>query len=370
MSRDEATFQMLWSCEYCETQKLLALDHKHCPVCGGAQNPKTRYYPEPGDEVAVADHVYAGADKNCPACDTPSAAVSTFCGTCGSDLAGAKDSQTRDEQRVKDGEAFQSDSATVAKNEHKERKVAEERARIDEMSGKEAATPKSEGSGKSVVGIVVGLMGMFGVFALGIVLCLGIGWLLQKEVSVVAVGHSWERVVEVEEYKSLTESAWKESLPRGARQVRCVKKIQSHRDVQDGETCETLRTDQGDGTFKKSQQCKPTYKKEPVYGEKCSFEVDRWQRVRRETASGTNTSDRAWPLTKLVREGNCLGCQREGARSEVLTARFTETETDVDYSAVCHTEVEWLAVVMGQQYEATGSVGSTKLECASLIKID
>ena len=114
MAQDEGTFQMLWKCEYCETDKLLALDHKHCPVCGAAQNPERRYYPEEGDEVAVADHQYAGADRLCPACDAPNSALAKFCGGCGSDLEGAKDSKTRGEQRAAEGESFESDSAKAA----------------------------------------------------------------------------------------------------------------------------------------------------------------------------------------------------------------------------------------------------------------
>ena len=139
MSGEEGAYQMLWGCEYCETQGLLALDHKHCPVCGAAQDTARRYYPKEGEEVAVSDHKYAGADRVCPACDAPNSAASAYCALCGSDLEKAKAVQTRDAQRAAEGQSFQEDSSKHARQEAKDKKKMTEKARIDDISG--AAKP-------------------------------------------------------------------------------------------------------------------------------------------------------------------------------------------------------------------------------------
>ena len=31
---DERVYEMLWDCAFCGTQKLLGLQHRHCPSCG------------------------------------------------------------------------------------------------------------------------------------------------------------------------------------------------------------------------------------------------------------------------------------------------------------------------------------------------
>ena len=70
-STDLGTYQMLWDCPYCGTPKLLALDHKHCPACGGAQDPTRRYFPKDDEKIAVEGHVFVGKDKICGACEAP-----------------------------------------------------------------------------------------------------------------------------------------------------------------------------------------------------------------------------------------------------------------------------------------------------------
>ena len=47
------TYEMLWNCQFCGTKKLLAKTHKHCPNCGGAQDPRWRFFPSDAEKVAV-----------------------------------------------------------------------------------------------------------------------------------------------------------------------------------------------------------------------------------------------------------------------------------------------------------------------------
>ena len=363
MSGDERSFQMLWACEYCDTKDLLALSHKHCPVCGAAQSVSRRYYPDEGSEVSVENHVFSGADVVCGGCGAPNGAAAKFCGSCGSDLENARTVTTRDAQEVAEGEHFASDSARNAREEHRQKKLDDEAERVLSISGQSAKDAPSRFGPVSVVAIIV-----FGLFATGI-LCFGLTWVLQKEVAVEAMAHEWSRTIDIEEYQTHREQAWKEQVPSRGRVVSCVDKVQRHRTVEDGETCKTVRTDKGDGTFTKKQKCTPKYKKVPVQGRWCTYTIERWGVVRTVSSEGGFTDPRVWPSVELTRLGVCLGCQREGSRKEQLIVRFKDTTDNAEYTAHC-TEQEWLGVKQGARYEALGRMGSTSLNCSTLKSID
>ncbi len=92
---DRGTYQMLWDCPYCGSEKLLGLDHRHCPTCGAPQDPARRYFPSEADKIAVVDHRFSGADRVCPSCQTPNAATCEFCGNCGTPLSEAAEDRCR-----------------------------------------------------------------------------------------------------------------------------------------------------------------------------------------------------------------------------------------------------------------------------------
>src|SRR5262245_40148949 len=80
---------MLWDCDYCGTKGLLAKSQRHCPECGGKQNPDKRYFPKEGEERRVEGHKYEGADRTCSACGAPQSALAKNCTNCGAPLEGA-----------------------------------------------------------------------------------------------------------------------------------------------------------------------------------------------------------------------------------------------------------------------------------------
>lgn len=366
MSDEEGTYQMLWSCEYCDTQKLLALTHKHCPVCGAVQSAERRYYPEEGDEVSVAEHVFSGADVACRACDAPNSVQSRFCGSCGSDLEGAEQVVARAAQAVNEGERFATDSAKFAHAEHRQRALDQEADRKAAMAGVHGGGGATHNHGSRFVVLISGVVGL--VVVLGL-LCFGLNWILKKEVSVEAVGHEWVRSIDIEEYQTVRERAWRENAPVGGRRVSCTEKVQSHKKVRDGETCRNVRTDQGDGTFKKQKECTPNYKEVPVHGSWCTFELERWIVVDTASSQGGREDERRWPNVALVRNGVCVGCQREGPRREVLTVQFKDSQKGDSYEAVCSLS-QWEGVVVGTRYKAMGRKGSSSVDCGSLERLD
>lgn len=323
-------FEMLWDCPTCDTKKLLGKTHRHCPSCGTAQDPTKRYFPAPGEEVAVEGHQFVGADLKCGACDTPNAANASFCTNCGSSMQGSKAVDL-----VKDGA----------------------------NRAKEAAPPAPpESKGYGIGALVVAL------FAIGTVLCVGffcVSSLWTKSEGATAVSHAWEREIDVEAYQTVQREAWCDEAPAGGRSVRSWSAERSTRQVPDGEDCRTERVDNGDGTFRTEEQCTPRTRSEPVMGERCAFELEEWTKVRTADARGTDLNP-AWPTTGARTCGApSVGCERDGTRRETYTVTFRRQDgstQDCDVGA----EASWRRFSPGTTYTASVGVLDGSLRCGDL----
>ncbi|NOY28501.1 MAG: zinc ribbon domain-containing protein [Oligoflexia bacterium] len=328
-TEDVGRYQMLWDCPFCGTEKLLGLDHRHCPSCGGAQDPDKRYYPPEGEEIAVEDHPFHGADRECPNCSTPNSAQATFCGNCGSPL----------------------DEAAAVKRKADQRP--------DDPPPPPEPDPAKGGGGKGsrkgcAFFVVVLLFVGFAAFCL-----MSTFW--KKDASVTVTGHSWTRSITVEKQGTATASAWKESVPKDATNIVCKKEQQSTKKVESGEECKTVRKDKGDGTYDKVKECSPTYKDEPVYGQKCSYRTQKWTTARTEKAQGNSTGDRiAWPQLKLQ------SGERQGARTETYVVKFKVDGSD---SGSCDTNQQrWATLEDGSTWNGKISVISSSIDCDSLTR--
>lgn len=323
------TYEMLWNCPSCGAEKLLGKTHRHCPACGSAQDPAARYFPAEGEEVAVEDHQYVGADKACGACDTPNAANSAFCSNCGSSLDDAKG------VRLKQDEANRAAEAAAAE-----------------------APPGRKGAALGLIGAVIA--GGFALLCLGLV----VSMLWTREATVTAVSHGWTRSVEVEELQLATEEAWCDELPAGARETRRFQADRGTRTVPDGEDCRTVRVDQGDGTFRTEEQCTPKTREEAIRADRCAYEVEAWKRVRVAKAEGRDLAP-SWPSTGVQAcPSPRLGCQREGARTEenVVTFRAEDgTTADCPFP-----EATWRRFEDGARYKGAAGVVGGGIRCGSL----
>jgi hypothetical protein len=328
-THDKGTFQMLWDCPACDTKKLLGLDHRYCPNCGSPQDASRRYFPKPGEEIAVADHVYHGVDWKCPGCDTPNSARAAFCASCGS---------------PKEGDAKQ-----VGKKE--------------DGPPPKPTTPPAPPTKKSRKGCLFAGCGGALLLALAAVLAVVLLW--KKPVDLVVTGHTWERSIEIERFEELSASDWCDNMPGDAYGVSRAREQRSTKDVPDGEECTTKRVDQGDGTFKQIEDCQPKYRKEPVYDDKCSYKVNKWQRERTVRAAGTSLAENpAWPSLGQLRPGSGLGAEREGTRSESYTVTYRGSAGDT------HTctwpQATWQGIADGSRWSAAVGVVLSNLDCGSL----
>lgn len=346
------TYQMLWDCPACGTGKLLGIDHRHCPNCGSPQDPNMRYYPSDQDKVLIANHRYVGADKVCPGCNTPTSAAAQFCAGCGAPLEGdAKEAHARGDQ-VAQGPiaAFMGESIKDAKAEMRARR----QAMVDEAQGKKPA--KKKGSGLKIALIILGIVAV-----LGTIIFVLLFW--KKEANVEVDGHSWKRTIAVERYDDVTESTWCDSVPRKGKVQSRKKAVKSHKKIKDGETCKTRRKDNRDGTFKEVKECKPKYREEPVYADKCTYRITKWHRVRKAEASGRDREP-SWPKVQLRKEGSCKGCERTGSKNAVYTLHLVDKAEGETYDCEFD-ESTWKNAEPGAKFRAEVGVVTTKIDCDS-----
>lgn len=268
------TYEMLWDCEYCGTPKLLGLTHRFCPNCGARQDADQRYFPPEEEKIAVQDHQYVGADRVCAACDNPNAAKAEFCTQCGGPLSGAAEAKRQHE------------NPPLSQSAHQ-------------------AAPTNPRMRRNVLFLLLGA---------GILILIGAYFLLAtKPVTVTLEGPQWSRSIAIETYGAVSRSAWCDQMPGNAYNVSRTQEVRSHRQVPDGETCQTRRLDQGDGTYREQRECRPKYRQEPIYDSRCRFSVNEWKVQRHATASGQDYAPR-WPEVRLGKKGRCMGCEREGRR--------------------------------------------------------
>lgn len=165
-----------------------------------------------------------------------------------------------------------------------------------------------------------GILGLL--LALLVAAVMGLGSLFTKHDEMArVVDQSWSRSVPIEQFVSDSETAWCDALPTGAYQVSHFRAQRGSRQVEDGQDCHMVREDKGDGTFTKRRECETRWRSEPVYDQRCKFQVDRWRFVRSDTLQGNAASPPVWPSPQLSNSllpgaSPVLGVQRLGSPSE------------------------------------------------------
>jgi hypothetical protein len=148
-----------------------------------------------------------------------------------------------------------------------------------------------------------------------------------KETTATVAERSWAREIQIEQMARVSETAWCDSVPGDAYGVSRSREQRSTRQVPDGQTCHDERIDKGDGTFVKRRECTPRYRAEPVYDDRCRYQVNRWRSVRTLKADTQNALMPVWPMVSNLNANflgggmGALGSEREGTRREnyVLT---------------------------------------------------
>lgn len=328
----DAVYEMFWDCRYCGQKKLLGLTHRFCARCGGPQDPNARYFPPESEKVAVHDHVFVGSDLTCPACKQPMSRAATCCTNCGSPLAKGAEVQLRQEG-LPPGPP---------------RPLA-------------APQPSPPKSGSVVLWIALGL----GALLLTLIV---VAFTWKREAAFVVTGHSWVRSIDVQRYGPVRKSDWCDAMPFGARELSRHREQRSTKQIRDGETCSSRKKDNGDGTYREVRECTPKYRSEPIMGDRCDYDIDEWRTVRTATEHGASLADKPrWPATQLARTGTCIGCEREGARSETYTLELQDTAEKK--SATCTLpEANWAAFEKGSRWKTKVRVMTGGVDCEAMTK--
>lgn len=310
-------FEMMWDCEQCDARELLAKTQRHCPMCGAAQDPKRRYFPEPGKEVEAKGHQYVGVDWACAYCESPNSAAAAFCVNCGGPGNGTKKVALVQEQPQQQAATpSQPASGTaVAPNEAPGATKASEPAQALSAASRSA----SGLPWLAAVAALITLLVLIGTSALVY------SFFSKHDENVLLVEKSWSRSVDVEQFASVNSVSWCDALPTEAYQVTRTREQRSTRQVQDGEVCVDSRADVGDGTFTKRRECSPRYRSEPVFDARCSYLINRWKVMRTDRTAGSAQLAPTWPnsvLGNTLVQGNSLGAERLGRRNETYRVRL------------------------------------------------
>ncbi len=315
---NEPVFEMLWDCSSCGTTGLLGKSQRRCPNCGAPQDPTKRYFPRPGEAVAVQGHAFVGADWSCAACSTPNGAAASFCANCGNPKDGNAAVATKADRIVKDG-------------------VVVEPARAQ-------ASQASQASSSSPVLRLV-LAGAAFVVVVVIVL-----FLWKKDATVDVVAHRWTREVDVERFEAVRDDAWCSSMPSGAYNVTRHREVRTTKKIPDGEDCHDRNVDKGDGTFTVKKECTTKYRDEPVYDDKCAFDVDRWHVVRSAKAQGATTPAPSWPDPQLASSSSGRGAERAGAHREDYVVQLRDAGSGKTHEC-SFAEDRWRALTDGSRHK-------------------
>jgi hypothetical protein len=334
----DKVFEMLWDCGYCGTRKLLGKTHRFCPGCGAPQDPKARYFPAEEDKVEVHDHVFVGADRHCPACQSAMSAKAVHCTQCGSPLEGAA--------------VVPLVSGSIPASTLDPPAPAPAPVPLAQPLAPKPSSRWGRWLGLAALVMVLGCCGFCSLF-----------FFTEKTQARVA-GRTWARSIEIESFQPQSAAAWCDRMPAGAYGVKRSRKESGTRRIPTGQDCHTRRVDQGDGTFREKRECTTRYREESVQADYCTFTVNAWSVARTAETKGTGAELPAWPAVSL-RAGECLGCEREGKR----TGKYTVTIALANDKTTCDVSEEvWSKAPDGAVIEVEKMKLGGLLLCSSLTR--
>lgn len=348
----------LWDCVYCGTTGVRGRDIA-CPNCGQVRpDDVTFYLAEDAAEVTdeqLLQRARGGADWVCDYCGTSNEAEHTTCKQCG---APREADATRQEQR-------RYDMAHVPRSGDN----TWEPQRSPEPE--EAPEPEPEQKGGIPTFAWVGAL-----LAL-LVVCGGIFFFLDnRQESMRVDGFAWERSIEVEELRTVTEEDWE--VPAGGRVLSESREVYEYEEVIVGyetrtrEVTEQVQTgtrdyvcgqvDLGNGFFEDEICTEPIYEErtrtetyeepiteeQPVYRTRYTYEIDRWETERTEEAAGED-QEPFWPPVELAED------ERQGERDELYLVYLRSDDGDSHELAL--EEEVWSVLELEGRYTVSLGLG-------------
>jgi len=329
----EEIVEGFWDCPNCNAKNRGA--QQQCEACGAIRSEDVKFYVDENAKVVTDEaelaKAKAGPDWICPFCNNMSPSSATKCTGCGSDRSDGKNRATRE---LAAGE--------TGKNDKKPQKSVE--------SPKPAPFWLKAGCG------IVALL----FIVLSFLSC------HEKALKIEITANQWVRQIERAEYKTVREEAWANEVPSGARKLGSERKVRSHKEIPDGfeeveeeyteqvkigeKRVEDGKVDLGNGRFQVKYKMVPEYKnerrtrrvkrqkfrKEPVYDEMVTYDIDRWVPYASIELRGT-TDEPRWPNSEVSNNvPPLIGDLTEKARIEtyVVTARKAGENSEFEIKAL------------------------------------
>jgi hypothetical protein len=313
-----------WNCSNCGAK--CKGSEQQCSQCGAIRGENVEFYTD-DDAPVIADEeqlakAKAGPDWVCQFCGNTSPSSTNICTGCGS-----------------------------SRDSGKKRKVKEIK---DKPVAKSVEPPKP---------LHWGVKAGIGVLAVLLLIIAGLSC-SESEAKLKITGNHWKRTAELQEYKTVKETAWESEMPAGAQVISKNREIRKYDKVRDGyETVEETYTekvksgekkvkdkkiDLGNGRFKYTYKMvpqykkitktrtveKPKYKRVPVHENKVTYNIDKWVTLKELSASGSDEKP-YWPEAEVSGSSPPqIGDTRINKKSEyykVTAKKITESkEFDID----------------------------------------
>jgi len=333
-----------WDCSSCGTRAIRGRS-RECPNCGKPRGEETRFY--------MLDKKYVDENQSRHISRNPNWLCS-FCRQLNSDSVSA----------CKSCGASKSDSE---ENYFEMRAREDEKAatrRQFEATGGFPLKAKSSASKLKILGISVVIVLLLVLSVLGIKQ-------FSKPKEVTVTGFSWEKSLEIEQYKTVTEDGW--SLPSNARLTKTSNEIYTYEEVLDhydtiqvaNQRISGYRTevtgynDLGNGYFEEittqvpeyetyyTTEQVPVYRQEPVYKTKYYYEIDRWVVTRTVDTFGSDKNDYIGEyVLSEPKDGFKLGEERTGNLIETYYIHTVNKKGKEHKYTV--TKADWVYVDSGQ----------------------
>lgn len=371
----ERIIEGIWDCKYCRTQQIGGLQ-KYCPNCGHPQDKDTKFRVGTKKRYLTEDEINTvgtAPDWNCDYCSTLNNAKFIYCKNCGASRS--KDTKDyfdlrREEQvkAVKETESF----ATNDCDDKFENEYEDNAGYVDKTEHVSESNDKND---SNVFASVLKFAKFGGIIALVSLIIVGFLYLLTPhQYDGIVSEKVWNRNITIQEYKTVTESAW-DYVPVGGRllytedEIRTYESVFSHyetksrqvpKQVFDGYEEYVSYSDNGNGTFTEHVSRTPKYRTEykteyyeeavykdvPVYDTKYYYEIERWVYNRTEKSNGIDTIP-YWPDYTL--DSN----ERVSTKNESYEIKVYVADKDKTYTYSCTDQLEW------EQYKLEQSVSIT-----------
>ena len=358
--------ELVWTCKQCGTKN--PGRQKTCANCGATRGADVQLeLPAEQTLITGADALKDtghGPDIHCPYCNAANRGDAEVCVQCGGKLAGG---QARPQGQVlgayQSGPAAQVRCPACNSLNHPDAPRCQNcgAALPSSAPPPEAAPEAAPAAGKvlarpkTVVIVIMALVGVFICVAIGVMLTQGLSrGMRTSELSAVVENVSWQRSLQVLEQQPVEHEAWKDLIPSGASMGQChdeVRRVQAEPAPGAEEVCGTpYNVDQGNGVAKVVQNCE--YR---IYEPYCSYTMNEWVVTDVLQLQGSDL-DPQWPAFTFSNE------QREGQRSESYQVIFSAG--DESYTYTTSNPQEYSQFTPGSQWllEANGFGAVTSLQ--------